>query len=56
MIEFMGSGFGISFKKILLIDVDAKIFVDDRYEKLREYTKYIYWFRGEHLGKKKFDQ
>lgn len=33
----MGSGFGFSFKKILLIDVDDKIFVDDRYEKkLRE--------------------
>lgn len=38
----MGSGFGFSFKKILLIDVDDKIFVDDRYEKkLREQTKYI---------------
>lgn len=49
----MGSGFGFSFKKILLIDVDDKIFVDDRYEKkLREQTKYILIQGGKTLAQK----
>lgn len=50
----MGSGFGFSFKKILLIDVVDKIFVDDRYEKkLREQTKYILIQGGKTLAQKK---
>lgn len=53
----MGSGFGFSFKKILLIDVDDKIFVDDRYEKkLREQTKYILIQGGKTLAQKKIDK
>lgn len=53
----MGSGFGFSFKKILLIDVDDKIFVDERYEKkLREQTKYILIQGGKTLAQKKIDK